>query len=130
MAGGTSGNLLDKIRDVFSSLRDGKRRSQIQALTLLSIVRLRSKGEDTNVENIAREGAAILNATRSVLGWKISEDDYSREAIEEALRDLEAMGLIEEIEGRPGRYRVKEDEDDLVDEMYRRVGMLFILRCC
>lgn len=110
---------------VFKEFMEGKPKGRM--LTLLTLLRLRSGHRGASVDAISREGRRIIRATKGSIDWGVDEESYTEEAVQAILEELARHGLIEEVE--PGRYKIRED-NDLVDEVYRKVGVIFSLRCC
>ncbi|MEB3860892.1 MAG: hypothetical protein GSR84_01565 [Desulfurococcales archaeon] len=115
----------DTLEKIYKDFAEGRPRGVM--LTILSILRLNNRRENASPEAIAREGRRIIRETKGKIDWGVSEEAYTREFVEEILKELAGKGIVEELE--PGNYRIR-DEDDLVDEIYRKVGLIFSLRCC
>ncbi|MCE4601610.1 MAG: hypothetical protein F7C08_01730 [Desulfurococcales archaeon] len=115
----------DALERIYRDFAEGRPRGVM--LTILSILRLNSRREHTSPEAIAKEGRRIIRETKDKIDWGVAEDAYTREFVEDILRELADKGIVEELE--PGNYRIKKEED-LVDEIYRKIGIIFSLRCC
>ncbi|MEB3780633.1 MAG: hypothetical protein GSR85_10485 [Desulfurococcales archaeon] len=111
----------ERLDKIFKDFMEGSPKGLV--LTLYSMLRLRARGEEASLDAISREGKKVARSTRGVIDWGVDEDEYETR-VSDLVRELESMGIIERSDGA---YRVRED---LVDELYRRVGILFSLRCC
>ncbi|MEB3779382.1 MAG: hypothetical protein GSR85_04035 [Desulfurococcales archaeon] len=122
-----------RLNSIFSKFMRGEAKGLV--LTLLSLIRVRRKGLEASPENIAREASEILERTSDRIDWGIERGKYTVELASSLLEELVAMGVLEELEGAEDllrrRYRIRRyDEEDLEDEVYRQLGVMFAMKCC
>ena len=113
--------LLERVRRFLDELKErferGERRGVV--VTLLAVARLLERGERVTPERVAEEVHAIMDEAPGV-DWGVSREEYTVGMASSILRELAAMGVLEEVDGY---YRAPEGVDPRA-EVYARFGHL------
>jgi len=116
--------VLEKVRRFLDELKEkfdrGERRGLV--VTLLAVARLLEREEEITAEKVRDEVHKIMKEYPDT-DWGVTIEEYTPELAARILRELAAMGILEEIEPGTGRYRAPELVDPKA-EVYARFGHL------